>query len=86
MIFPFFPGATEMEAQYESRLFMQQTLAESPQIAVGRGDRGNGTGQPGSQHDSGESHGGKSFYNFGLCPNYASAEIVFHSQLSEPDF
>jgi hypothetical protein len=54
-----------MEAQYEGRLSMQQTLAESAQIAVGRGDRGDGPGQPRGQHDSGQSHGGKSLSEVG---------------------
>ena len=54
-----------MEAQYESRLFVQQTLAESAQIAVGRGDRGDGPGQPRGQHDSRQSHGGKSLSEVG---------------------
>ncbi len=54
-----------MEAQYESRLFVQQTLAESAQIAVGRGHCGDGPGQPSGQHDGRQSHGGKSLSEVG---------------------
>ncbi len=48
-----------MEAQYEGRLFMQQTLAEQAQVAVGGGHRRDGPGQSHRQHGSRQGYGGK---------------------------
>ncbi len=55
----YIPGAAEMEAQYEGRLFMQQTLAEQAQVAVGGGHRRDGSGQSHRQHGSRQGYGGK---------------------------